>query len=286
MKRVIAGIMLVLFACSGAGAESSVWKARKGGSVLYLGGTCHVLREKDFPLPAEFDRAYRAAQVVVFETDLGKLQAPATQQRFLAKALYSDGSTVDKHLSPKAYAALSAFSEANGLPLSTFGQFKPSMIVTTLTLMELLKMGVTQQGVDNVYYARAIADKKAVDGLETADQQIDYVVSMADGNEDEFVDYSIEDMKNMREQFGLLVGAWRTGDAGKLDELMSGEFKARQPQLYKRLIVERNKNWLPVIEGYQKLRQTRFVLVGVAHLVGPDGIIEALRQKGYTVEKL
>ncbi|KAB0670304.1 TraB/GumN family protein [Oryzomonas sagensis] len=286
MKRVIAGIMLVLFACTGAGAESSVWKARKGGSVLYLGGTCHVLREQDFPLPAEFDRAYLAAQVVVFETDLGKLQAPATQQRFLAKAMYGDGSTVDKHLSPKAYAALSAFSEANGIPLSTFGRFKPSMIVTTLTLMELLKMGVTQQGVDNVYYARAIADKKAVDGLETADQQIDYVVSMADGNEDDFVDYSIADMKNIREQFGLLVGAWRTGDAGTLDELMSGEFKARQPQLYKRLIVERNKNWLPVIEGYQKLRQTRFVLVGVAHLVGPDGIIEALRQKGYTVEKL
>lgn len=286
MKRVIAGIMLVLFACTGAGAESSVWKAQKGGSVLYLGGTCHVLREKDFPLPQEFDRAYRAAQVVVFETDLGTLQNPATQQRFLAKAMYSDGSTVDKHLSPKAYAALSAFSEANGLPLSTFGQFKPSMIVTTLTLMELLKMGVTQQGVDNVYYARAIADKKAVDGLETADQQIDYVVSMADGNEDAFVAYSIEDMKNMREQFGLLVGAWRAGDAAKLDELMSGEIKARQPQLYKRLIVERNKNWLPVIEGYQKLHQTRFVLVGVAHLVGPDGIIEALRQKGYTVEKL
>ncbi|KAB0663998.1 TraB/GumN family protein [Oryzomonas japonica] len=286
MKRAIAGIMLVLFACSGAGAESSVWKAQKGGSVLYLGGTCHVLREKDFPLPVEFDRAYRASQVVVFETDLGTLQAPATQQRFLARALYSDGSTVDKHLSPKAYAALRAFSEANGIPLSTFGQFKPSMIVTTLTLMELMKMGVTQQGVDNVYYARAIADKKAVDGLETADQQIDYVVSMADGNEDAFVAYSIEDMKNMREQFGLLVGAWRTGDAGKLDELMSGEFKARQPQLYQRLIVERNKNWLPVIEGYQKLRQTRFVLVGVAHLVGPDGIIEALRQKGYRVEKL
>ncbi|QEM67552.1 TraB/GumN family protein [Geobacter sp. FeAm09] len=286
MKRVIAGIMLVLWACTGAGAESSVWKARKGDSVLYLGGTCHLLREADFPLPAEFDRAYRASQVVVFETDLDKLQAPATRQRFLAKAMYGDGSTVDKHLSAKAYAALSAFSEANGIPMQSFAQFRPSMIVMTLTLMELMKMGVTQQGVDSVYHARAVADKKAVDGLETADQQIDYVVSMADGNEDAFVDYSIEDMKNMREQFALLIGAWRTGDAARLDELMSGELKTRQPALYKRLIVERNRNWLPVIEGYQKLRQTRFVLVGVGHLVGPDGIIEALRRKGYTVDKL
>lgn len=286
MKKVIAGILLVLFACTGAGAESSVWKAQKGTAVIYLGGTCHVLREADFPLPPEFDRAYKASQVVVFETDIGKLQEPATQQRFLAKAMYSDGSTVDKHLSAKAYAALSSFAQTNDIPLQALGRFKPSMLMITLTLLELAKQGVTQQGVDNVYYAQAKADKKALEGLETVDQQIDYIVSMADGNEDAFVDYSIEEMKTLKEQFELLAAAWRTGDAGKLDELMDGELRTQQPQIYKKLIVERNTNWLPVIDAYQKTRQTRFVLVGVAHLVGPDGLIEALRRKGYKVDKL
>ena len=286
MKSVIVGIMLVLFACTWAGAESSVWRAQKGTTVIYLGGTCHVLRESDFPLPPEFDQAYTASKVVVFETDLGKLQEPATQQRLLAKAMYSDGSTVDKHLSAKAYAELSAYAEANGIPLQAFGRFKPSMLMTTLTLMELMKLGVTQQGVDYVYYARAKKDKKFVEGLETVDQQIDYFVSMADGNEDAFVDYSIEEMKTLKEQFELLAGAWRKGDAGKLDELMDGELRTQQPQIYKKLIVERNRNWLPVIDAYQKTRQTRFVLVGVAHLVGPDGLVEALRKKGYKVDKL
>ncbi len=258
----------------------------EGHTVIYLGGTCHVLREADFPLPQEFDQAYKASQVVVFETDLGKLQEPATQQKFLARAMFSDGSTVDKHLSAKAYAALSAYAQANDIPLQAFGRYKPSMLMTTLTLLELMKLGVTQQGVDNVYYARATTDKKAVEGLETVDQQIDYVVSMADGNEDAFVDYSIEEMKTLKEQFELLAGAWRTGDAGKLDELMDRELRTRQPQIYKKLIVERNRNWLPVIDTYQKTRQTRFVLVGVAHLVGPDGLIEALMKKGYKVDKL
>jgi uncharacterized protein YbaP (TraB family) len=278
--------MLVLFACAGAGAESSVWKAQKGTTVIYLGGTFHVLRETDFPLPPEFDQAYKASQVVVFETDLDKLLEPATRQRLLAKAVYNDGSTVDKHLSAKAYAELNAYAEANDIPLQAFGRFKPSMLMTTLTLMELMKLGVTQQGVDSVYHARAKTDKKAVEGLETVDRQIDYIVSMADGNEDAFVDYSIEEMKTLKKQFELLVGAWRKGDAGKLDELMDGEFRSRQPQIYKKLIVERNRNWLPVIDAYQTTRQTRFVLVGVAHLVGPDGLIEALRKKGYAVDKL
>ena len=286
MKRVIVGIVLVLFVCTGAGAESSVWKAQKGTTVIYLGGACHVLREADFPLPPEFDQAYKASQVVVFETDLGKLQEQAAQQKLLAKAMYSDGSTVDKHLSAKAYAELSAYAQTNDIPLRAFGRFKPSMLMTTLTLLELMKLGITQQGVDNVYYERATSDKKVVEGLETVDQQIDYVVSMADGNEDAFVDYSIEDMKTFKEQFDLLAGAWRTGDAVKLDELMAGELRTRQPQIYKKLIVDRNRNWMPVIDAYQKTRRTRFVLVGVAHLVGPDGLIEALRKKGYKVDKL
>jgi len=223
---------------------------------------------------------------VVFETDLGKLQEPATQQRLLARAMYSDGSTVDKHLSAKAYAELSTYVEANGIPLQKLGRFKPAMLMTTLTLLELMKLGVTQQGVDNVYYARAKTDKKAVEGLETVDQQIDYLVSMADGNEDAFVDYSIEEMKTLKEQFELLAGAWRKGDAGKLDGLMDAELRQQQPQIYKKLIVERNRNWVPVIGAYQKTGQTRFILVGVAHLVGPDGLIEALRKKGYKVDKL
>src|SRR5450631_1034049 len=103
MKRVLVGIALVVIACTGASAESSVWKVQKDKSVLYLGGTCRVLRESDYPLPPEFARAYKASQVVVFETDIGKFQDPSTQQRLLTEAMYADGSTVDKHLSVQAY---------------------------------------------------------------------------------------------------------------------------------------------------------------------------------------
>src|SRR5208282_5234230 len=99
------------------------------------------------------------------------------------------------------------------------------------TLMELMNLGVTQQGVDNVYYARIKTDKKAVEGLETVDQQIDYIVSIADGNEDAFVEYSIEEMKTLKEQFELLAGAWRKGDTGRLDELLDGELRTQQPQI-------------------------------------------------------
>jgi len=286
MKRFIAVLLLVMLSCSQAFAASSVWKAQKGDSVIYLGGTCHLLRESDYPLPTEFEKAYKAAEVVVFETDIARLNDPATQQKLLAKAMYADGSTIERHLSPKVYAALKAYCDASGIPLQAFSRMKPSLLMVTLTVLELAKMGVSQRGVDQYFHDKAVKDGKSVAGLESVDTQIDYVVSMADGAENEFVSRSLEEMKDLKEEFTRMLQAWRTGDAGKLDELMVAEMKMRHPVLYGKLITARNHNWLPLIEGYHKTPKTEFILVGAAHLVGADGILAALKRKGYTVEQL
>lgn len=286
MKRIILSITLVLFFSAWAAAESSVWKAQKGKSILYLGGTCHALRETDFPLPPEFDKAYQASDTVVFETDIGKFQDPSTQLSLLSKAYYTDGTSLDQHLSAKTYSELSAYCEANGIPLEPLRQLKPSMLMVTLTAMELLKMGVTQQGVDLYFYNRAHEDKKSIKGLETVDEQINYIASMSEGNEDQFVSYSIKEMKDIKEMFETLAAAWRKGDTERLNQLMVSDLKSHQPKLYKKLITDRNKIWMPEIDGYRKTSQTEFILVGVGHLVGPDGIIESLKKKGYKVEKL
>ncbi len=285
MRKILLSIILVLLFCTQSLAESSVWKIQKGESVMYLGGTCHLLRQSDFPLPAEFDKAYRESDIVVFETDLGEFNNPSAQAKLMSKAMYNDGSTVDKHLSSQTYKLLSGYCEANGIPLGALKQFKPSMIVVMMEAVELAKLNVTQEGVDTFFYKLAKRDKKIVEGLETVDEQISYLAGMGEGNEDAFVRYTIEDFKSIERQYESLVGAWKKGDTRRIYDLMVGDLK-EMPKLYKELLTDRNKNWLPLIEAYQKTPQKRFILVGVGHLVGPDGILEALRRKGYKVEKL
>ena len=41
-----------------------------------------------------------------------------------------------------------------------------------------------------------------------------------------------------------------------------------------------------MIDAYQKTPEKEFILVGVGHLVGSEGIIAALKKKGYEVNKL
>ena len=137
-----------------------------------------------------------------------------------------------------------------------------------------------------LFYQLAAADNKIVEGLETVDEQIRFVVGMGEGIEDAFVTHSIRDLESIKQKFESMVDAWKKGDAKKLNDLMVAELKIKTPKLYKELIADRNENWLPMIDAYQKTLQKEFILVGVGHLVGPDGIVEALRQKGYKVEKL
>lgn len=286
MKKILLGIFLVFVVCSQSFAESSVWKVQKGGSVMFLGGTCHVLRQSDFPLPAEFETAYASSDILVFETDIGKFSDMSTQQKLMVKAMYADGSTVDKHLSAGTYGMLEDYCTANSIPLSSLKQFKPSIIAVTMVVIELAKFGAAQDGVDMLFYQSGIRDNKLVVGLETIDEQIDFIVGMGQGNEDEFITYTIEDLKSIKQDYEALVAAWKEGNVEKLYDLVVSEIKTKMPRLYKTLLTDRNDKWLPVIDSYLETPEREYILVGVGHLVGPEGVIEALRQKGCKVEKL
>ena len=286
MKKLILNITLMTLICTWASAESSVWKVHKGSSVIYLGGTCHLLRQSDFPLPPEFDKAYKASDAVVFESDIGKFQDPSTQQKLMAKAMYADGSTIDKHLSPQVYSMLNKYCASNSIPIEALKRFKPSIIMVTLTVMELMKFGVTQEGVDLFFYRLATKDKKTVTMFETVEEQINFIVEMGKGEEDTYITHSISEMKNIKRDYERLVSAWKKGDTKALNKLMITDLKTKTPKLYKTLLTDRNKNWLPMINAHQKTPEKEFILVGVGHLVGPDGIITTLRKQGYRVEKL
>ena len=78
----------------------------------------------------------------------------------------------------------------------------------------------------------------------------------------------------------------RDGDDGAMAELMIGDVKEKYPDIYRDLFKGRNDKWLPEIEKLFLTPEKEFVLVGSAHLVGEDGIIEALRDRGYKIKKI
>ncbi len=280
------GLLAGLLSSLPAQADTSVWKATKGANTVYIGGTVHLLRPADYPLPPEYDEAYQDATEIYFETDLAALADPAVQAKMVQQWTYSDGRTLKTILSETAYSVLAEAATAYGLPMAAVDTFKPGMVLTVFTVQALQRIGFTPQGVDTSYNAKATEDSKAIGQLETVQEQLDVIAGMGEGNESEFILLTLQDIDQIETIMEEMITAWRLGDSEQLSTLFVEDMKQQTPRLYDALLVQRNLKWMPQIEAMFVDSDTEFLLVGVAHLVGEDGLLTMLRQRGYTIKQL
>lgn len=286
IKRLPPLLLGLLFSSAFLAGQSSVWKVTRDGATLYLGGTCHVLRPADFPLPAEFDRAFEASETLVFETDLARLQSPEMQQIVLQRGTYLDGRTLEQVLSPEAWRTVQAYCASNGVPLGAIIRLKPWLFTVMLSVMEFQKAGITETGVDQHYFERARAAAKPVTGLETFERHLDYITSLGDGAESDLVLRTLDDLKELPAMLEGILSAWRSGEVEAIEAAMLAEMRNDYPAIYEELIVRRNREWMPRIEEMLGTPSVEFVLVGVGHMAGPDGLLDQLRAKGCAIEQL
>lgn len=280
----IIGLLLSLGLVLSSHAESPIWQVSKGNDFLYIGGTVHVLSNSDYPLPPAFEEAYNNSKSIILEADLKRMKSPKVQALVASSMKYSDGSTLEQHLKPETYQALAEYLEPLGIPIVTFEDFKPSLVSMMLTMMELKNLGISGAGVDMFYNSKAEQDEKTIGKLETVEQQISFLAKMGEGDPDEFILYTIRDIKKLSETFATLKQAWRKGDTDKLAEIAITPLK-EFPDIYQMLIVERNKAWVPQIEAMLKTKEVEMILVGALHLAGDDSVLKQLESLGYTIEQ-
>ena len=278
--------MMVLTATTGAWAESSVWVVKGAKATVYLAGSCHVLRASDHPLPAEFEMAYARARKIIFEAPPGDMEKPEYIQKLMTIAVYTDGTTLQDHLTPAVYAAAQKFCKERNYPFEQYQAFRPWMLSMMLTMQEMQRIGIAADfGVDHYFQQKAIKDAKATSGLETADEQLGFL-SLMDGNMgNEQVSETIDDLSQLQTKITDILNSWRRGDEAGIEAFSLRELK-NYPQLYSALMVDRNKKWAPKIEDFLNAGVDTMVIVGVAHLAGQDSVVDLLRKRGYKVVKL
>ncbi len=160
------------------------------------------------------------------------------------------------------------------------------MLAMVMTNIELEFQGMSGEGVDQFYTDIAMRDQKPRGQLETPEEQIRFIAAMGNGNENDFIEYALKDMYQMREDMLAIKRAWRVGDRQGLQDVALIPFREGSPDVFDTLIVERNNNWLPQIEQMFSSAEDELVLVGVLHLVGREGLLQQLEKKGYSVEQM
>jgi uncharacterized protein YbaP (TraB family) len=266
-----------------ASSHHTLWKIQGKQATVYLLGSVHALQDKDYPLPTIIENAFTNSRVVAFETDIAELENPALAMKMLSKSQLPEGQTLENVLSPEIYKAFMKHAEESGMPAMMVERMKPAMAAITLEVFELLKMGLNpQNGVDKHFYPLAQSAGKEILPLETVDFQLDLVTGFSKEEGELLMKSTLKEIDNVKTEFGELVRAWREGDADKLQKLMN-EAMSDSPAIYKRMLTDRNHNWIPKIEELIRGNKNAIIIVGAGHLVGKEGVVELLQKDGFKV---
>jgi uncharacterized protein YbaP (TraB family) len=285
MKKQISLIISGLLFVGVAFSQSSVWEVSKNGNTLYLGGSVHILRAEDFPLPSEFDKAFKKSEIFVLEVDIAQIQNPEVAQNIMTKAILQGEETLQTVLDEETFKLLETKCTELSLPLENLMKVKPAMLANMLTIVKMQQLGFALQGVDTYYYSKAKERNRKMDFLETIDFQIDLMVNMGDGFENEFVKYTLDDLDNIQTAMENLIPDWRNGTSEYIS-LIRTEMEETFPTVYKSMLLYRENAWLIKLEKYLTDKPVEFVVVGAAHLQGEEGLLVALKNKGYTVKQV
>lgn len=276
--------LLVLISVS-ASAETSLYEITKGDEKIYLGGTIHVLRNSDYPLPPEFEQAYEKAKIIVLETDMKKASSPEFGQQMAQAFMYSGGKNLSQDLQPKLWQELQAFADERKFPLGQMSMFKAMFVSLALSMAEMQSKGFgVGQGVDTYFYQKAILSGKATQELETTDEALAQLASLADMDANLVIKTTLRDLHNMDGVLEKVVAYWRAGELEKLDDEMAANMRKETPEVYQQLLIARNQAWLPKIEKLFATPEVELVLVGSLHLSSKDGLLAHLKKRGYKIK--
>jgi uncharacterized protein YbaP (TraB family) len=263
-------------------APSFLWRAvGPHGAEVFLLGSIHALPEDAYPLSEAIEKAYAASSVCAFEVDLVDLDRVGSS--LLAAGALAEGERLDDVLSPPTRELLAEHLAAGGLSESAFTAMNPWMVGLTLTSLELVKAGYSpESGLDLYMARRAARDGKRIEAFETADFQVGLFAGMSREESESFLRYTLRDLETVVPQLEAITRAWKEGDTAAISGLLAEAFD-EEPELFSRLVTERNARWLPKVEALLAGSETALVVVGALHLVGPSGLVEQLRAAGYVV---
>ena len=264
----------------------ALWAVKDADTTIYLFGTVHLLpHDTGWHFPA-LDRALADSQVLYVEiTDDDQANMTALVLRYGIDATHP----LSGLLEPPDRGRLERAARLAGLPggVAALNMMRPWLAALTLTVAPLTKAGLDPDaGVDKQLRAAMAKAGKPVRGLETAEEQIRFLADMPQSMQLAMLRSTLRDTDRATVELDAIIQAWKDGDEAALARLENDLMRRETPELYQRLLVERNEAWARRIAGMLQQPGTLFIAVGAAHLAGPDSVQAQLGQAGIDAERL
>ncbi len=282
---------VALFLTSPAAAETTapgmVYVTEGPSAKVYIAGSIHMLPRDQHPLPPPLFTAYEDSVHLVFEVEFEEMMRPEFLARYLQTSRLPEGSTLDTVLDAGAFAKLKDYHTKHRIPDTLWTGQQPWAVILQIQQLELTRIGASAVwGVDMHFTNLAKRDNKTISALETVDQQLALISSLATDNPDGMVHETIDKIDEGIAIFHRLIAAWRAGDSAALATAMQDGMPTSAADFDEKLLKERNRAWIPLIEQYIRGNRNTMVIVGAGHLAGDDNVLDLLKANGHPIRQV
>jgi len=255
--------------------NSLLWEISGNGlaSSSFVYGTIHIICASDYFLSEKANTAFRASKKLVLELNMtDPKELAAMQGMLIAKE------PLDKTLNEGQISKLDEIlNKAAGIKVEQVNSYNLSAV---MSLLSMKSFGCTDL---KFYELEFVADAKKqnmeVVGLEKIESQLSIIENA----------YTADEMLKMLEELSVaktaeLVDAYKNENLNLLylditdEKLMNKKTKAE-------LLDKRNIDWISKVPALMK-KESIFMAVGAAHLVGEHGVLNLLKKAGYTVRPI
>ena len=272
--------------------KAFVWEVTSGQATVYLMGSMHYADKSFYPLRPEIEDAFNRSEYLVVELDINNIDRASYVQLLFQDGVYKDGLTIKEVVSEETWLQLRQHLQRLNIDYETIKQYKPGILVLTLTTAQIAQMGFDAKlGIDAYFLNRATEKdrpKKIIE-LETLELQLKLFLEIPNG--DLLLKESLHSLDEAEPLMLDMVNLWKRGDVKRMNQLLFEDALNEYPafsEIHDSLFYGRNKKMVSKLEAMlkNKSKVNYFVVVGSGHLVGDKGIVNVLKEKGYKVTRM
>lgn len=247
-------------------------------SVSWLFGTVHVENAEVLalfdPLVSLLDETDR----LILEVNTEGL----TRRDYDSHMLLPEGQSLERIIGPSLFHRTLDAGAQNGLTRPRLDRYRPFAPI----LMLASPPRKTGLYLDEKIRRLAISRGKTIVGLETLQQQMNILGGMSVEDQISLLSYTIDTQHELDDDIQVLIDEYLRGEIGALLEQSRQQMDHPDTDLAQRLedrlLNDRNKTMVQRLMP-MLAEKSNFIAIGAAHLPGPNGVIELLRQRGYRV---
>ena len=272
--------------------NSLLWKITGNGldEPSFLFGTHHLVPVSFLDSISGLEEAFENTKQTVGELDMANMNE--MQMKIMSEAVMPQGVTYESLISAEDVVLLdSALTNLLGIGLNQFGALKPAMLsnLISLTLYQKHYPSIANEtNIDQYFQMEALNRNRNVVGLETTEDQIEVLLNTRSlERQAELLMCMVRNQEMVMEQMDEFQDAYYTQNINLLYDLSIKETPddpcPTTDEEMNELNKDRNEKWLEKLPSIMEDKPS-FIAVGCLHLPGDVGLIEGLREQGYTVE--